>query len=87
MTTFARLRDPQEGLAAVECIHNRDLERWIDPSLTYLVMPEDVHEKYDIFYEHGEVLIYSPHFERELGCLWVGQSIDFDYFDDGDLNG
>lgn len=81
MTTFAKLRAPEEGLAAVECIYNRDLDRYIDPDLLYFVMSEEVHEKFGVDYDLGEMLIYSPKFATDLGCMWVAQTIDFDFIE------
>lgn len=81
MTTFAKLRGPEEGLAMVECIHNRDLERPVDTDRLYIVLEEEVRQKYGIDYDLGEMLIYSPQFEPELSCMWVAQTIDFDFFE------
>jgi hypothetical protein len=79
MTTFAKLRAPETGLASVECIHNRDLERLVDPDLTYFVLSEEIREKFGIDYDDGEMLIYSPEFEPDMSCMWVAQTIDFDF--------
>jgi hypothetical protein len=79
MTTFAKLRAPEWGTAVVECIHNRELERPVDPELTYFVLSEEIREKFNIDYDLGEMLIYSPSFEPDMSCMWVAQTIDFDF--------
>lgn len=86
MTTFAKLRDAERGEASVDCAHNREIEASVDPDLTYIVMPEDVNKRYGIDYDNdGEMLIYSPDFMTEYSCLWVAQTIDFDFFTLEDL--
>jgi hypothetical protein len=82
MTTFAKLREPEWGEAMVECIHNRALEEIVDPALTYIVLGEHVRQSFGINYDQGEMLIYSPHFRDDLGCMWVAQTIDFDFIND-----
>lgn len=81
MTTFARLREPEAGIALVECSANRQMEKAVDPELLYFVLSEEVHEKLDVDYGDGEMLIYSPKFETELSCAWVAQTSDFDFFE------
>lgn len=81
MTTFAKLREPEWGTAVGECVYNRDLEADIDPTLTYIVLGEHVRKQFDIDYDLGEMLIYNPEFEKDLSCMWVVQTIDFDFFD------
>jgi hypothetical protein len=51
----------------------------VDPELTYFVLSEEIREKFDIDYDLGEMLIYSPHFEPNMSCMWVAQTIDFDF--------
>jgi len=84
MISFARVREPEKGNPFCECIHNRELEHEVNPELTYFVMSDDVHEKWGIDYENGEMLIYSPDFGHpdhgDDRCLWVAQTIDFDFF-------
>lgn len=84
-TLFARMRPQGDDMAMLECIYNRDLERMADPDLLYIVLPDDVSEKYGIDTDLGEYLIYSPHFEPELSCMWVAQSIDFDFINPDQL--
>jgi hypothetical protein len=83
MVTFAVVREPDQGNPTCECAHNRDIELEVDPSLTYFVMSDDVNEKYGIDYDDGEMLIYSPDFGHpdhgDDRCLWVAQTIDFDF--------
>ena len=81
MTTFAKLREPEIGDAFVECIYNRQMEKAVDPKLTFFVLSEEAHEKFGIEYDNGEMLIYSPKFESDLSCAWVAQTIDFDFFE------
>ena len=56
MISFARVREPEKGNPFCECIHNRELEHEVNPELTYFVMSDDVHEKWGIDYELGEML-------------------------------
>lgn len=79
MTLLAKARlDPDEAIE-VECIFNRELTSNIDSDQLFIVLSEDVRKKYDIDYDLGEMLIYSPYFEPELSCMWVAQTIDFDF--------
>lgn len=83
MHTFARLRDPERGSASLECAHNRELEADLEDTQLFIVLSEDAHRKFNVDYDNaGEVLIYSPHFMKEYSCAWVGQTIDFDFFDE-----
>lgn len=84
-TMFARMRPQDDDMAMLECIFNRDLERMADPELLYIVLSDEVSKKYDVDTELGELLVYSPFFEPELGCMWVAQSIDFDFVDPDQL--
>jgi hypothetical protein len=81
MATFAKLRAPEEGLASVECIYNRDLEELVDGNLLFHVLSDEVCEKHDIDTQLGEILIYNPSFRSDMSCSWVAQSIDFDFFE------
>jgi len=80
VTLFAkpRIDDPDE-LIGVECISNRELHALVDNTHLFFVMSQEIHEKYGINSDLGEMLIYSPHFEPELSCMWVAQTIDFDF--------
>jgi hypothetical protein len=79
MTLFARARlEPDEAIS-VDCIYNRELTAEVNTNNLFIVLSEDVREKYGIDYDLGEMLIYSPEFEPELGCMWVAQTIDFDF--------
>ena len=83
MTTFAVLRDPEVGATSLECIYNRTLTSDLDDgNMKFIVMSERVHELYEVDSDYGEVLLYSPHYRPDLSCMWVGQSIDFDYTTD-----
>jgi hypothetical protein len=46
-------------------------------------MSQEVNDKYGIGYDSGEMLIYHPDFGHpdhgEDRCLWVAQTIDFDF--------
>lgn len=79
MAIFARLRDSEDGEATVECIYNREIEAPVDDSLLFIVMGEEVNKKFDIDYDSGEMLIYNPDFEPDYSCLWVAQTIDFEF--------
>jgi hypothetical protein len=79
MTTFAKVREPEMGNVMAECIANRDLEVELDPTLRYIVMSEEVHDKFKVDYDSGEMLIYSPYFRKDLSCMWVVLTIDFDF--------
>lgn len=83
MWGFARVREPETGEVWCACAHNRDLEYHVDPNLTYFVMSDEVNAKYDVDYEDGEMLIYSPDFGHpdhgDDRCLWIAQTIDFDF--------
>lgn len=81
MTTFARPRLDEDEIPLVECIHNRELMVPVKDDQLFFVMSEEVHEKFDIDYDLGEMLIYSPRFEEDLGCMWVAQTIDFDFLE------
>ncbi len=79
MTLLAKARlDPDESIE-VECIFNRELTSNVDSDQLFIVLSEDVRKKYDIDYDLGEMLIYSPYFEPELSCMWVAQTTDFDF--------
>jgi hypothetical protein len=78
MTTFARARI-DDSLPIVECIYNRELMVPVKTDQLFFVMSEEVHEKFDVRSDLGEVLIYSPVFEEDYGCMWVGLSIDFEF--------
>lgn len=80
MTTFARLREPEWGEAMVECIHNRAIERPVSTDL-FIVLEQEVRDKFGIRYDQGEMLIYNPKFEAEMSCMWVAQTIDFDFME------
>lgn len=84
-TLFARMRPQDDDIAMLECIYNRDFERMANPELLYIVLSDEISMKYGIDTELGELLVYSPHFEPELGCMWVAQSIDFDFLDPDQL--
>ena len=79
MTTIARPR--LDEIPLVECVHNRELMVPIKEDQLFFVMSEDVNKKFGIDYDLGEMLIYSPKFEEHLACLWVAQTIDFDFLD------
>ncbi len=80
MTLFARARldDPDEVIG-VECVFNRELIADVDNTHLFFVLSEEVRKKFDIDYDLGEMLIYSPYFEPDLSCMWVAQTIDFDF--------
>ena len=79
MTLFARPRLDEDGAISVECVYNRDLHAYISKDEMFFVLGEDVRKKFDIDYDLGEMLIYSPFFEPELTSMWVAQTIDFDF--------
>ena len=79
MTTFAKLREPEIGEAFAECVYNRDLEAEVDPTIRFMVMSEEVHDKFKVDFDDGEMLIYSPDFRKDLSCMWIVQTIDFDF--------
>lgn len=79
MTVMARLRDTELGNAVAECIYNRELEVEIDGGAYFFVLSPEVHEKFGIDYDKGEMLIYRPGFQPQYGCCWVAQTIDFDF--------
>lgn len=79
MTTLARPR--LDDIPLVECIHNRELMVPVKDDQLFFVMSEEIHEKFGIVYDHGEMLIYSPKFEQDYSCMWVAQTIDFDFLD------
>lgn len=79
MATFAMLREPEDGECMVECIYNRELEAEVPADMRFFVLSEEVHNKFGIDYDNGEMLIYSPEFMKDLSCAWVAQTIDFDF--------
>jgi len=79
MTLYARPRLYKDESIGVECVYNRDLEADISKDQMFFVLSEDVRKKFDIDYDLGEMLIYSPFFEPELSTMWVAQTIDFDF--------
>lgn len=81
MTTFARARIDEDSLPIVECIYNRELMVPVKTDQMFFVMSEDVHNKFGVRSDLGEVLIYSPLFEEDYQCMWVGLSVDFDMFE------
>jgi len=81
MTTFARARFEDDSLPIVECIYNRDLMVPVKTDQLFFVMSEEIHDKYEVDYNLGEMLIYSPKFEEDYGCMWVAQTIDFEFFE------
>lgn len=81
MTTFARARIDDDSLPIVECIYNRELMVPVKTDQLFFVMSEEIHDKFGIVYDHGEMLIYSPTFEEDYHCMWVAQTIDFDFFE------
>ena len=64
--------------AEVECIHNREITRKTDSDMLFFLMGDDFNEKFGIDKTAGEVAIYSPNFEKDYGCAWIGQREDFD---------
>jgi hypothetical protein len=80
MTLLAkpRIEDPDEVIG-VECVFNRERTADVDKDQLFFVLSEDVRKKFDIDYDLGEMLIYSPYFEPALSCMWVAQTIDFDF--------
>jgi hypothetical protein len=90
MASFAKLREPEKGNAYVECVHNRDIEHEASGDFLFFVMSDEVNKKFGIDYDNdGEMLIYHPDFGHpDMGddrCLWVAQTIDFDFFTLEDL--
>lgn len=81
MTTFVRARIEDDLLPIVECIYNRDLMVPVKTDQLFFVMNEEIHEKFGVRSDLGEVLIYSPTFETDYQCMWVGLSIDFDFIE------
>lgn len=79
MTTFAKARITDEDVPLVECVYNRDLMVPVLDDQLFFVMSEEIHEKFGIDYDCGEMLIYSPRFESDMTCMWVAQTIDFDF--------
>lgn len=61
----------------LECIHNRDLVKTPEPKTLFYILSDEFHEKFGIDKSLGEVAVYSPNFEKELSCAWVGQKADF----------
>lgn len=61
----------------LECIHNRELIKKPEPTMLFYVMSKEFNEKFGIDTELGEVAVYSPNFEKDLSCAWVGQASDF----------
>jgi hypothetical protein len=45
--------------------------------MLFYVMSKEFNEKFGIDTELGEVAVYSPNFEKDLSCAWVGQASDF----------
>jgi len=66
-----------DGPVEVECIHNRELVKTVDTSQLFFAFGEDFNKKFDIDTRAGELAVYSPTFEEELGCAWVAQASDF----------
>ena len=81
MTTFARARLNDYDLPIVDCVYNTDLSVPVKDDQLFFVMSEEVHQKFGVDYDNGEMLIYSPLFEKEMSCMWVAQTIDFDFFE------
>jgi len=81
MPTMARPRDLRDGLAIVDCVHNTELSVPVKEDQLFFVMSEDVHKKFGVDYDEGEMLIYSPKFEPQFSCMWIAQTIDFDFFE------
>lgn len=80
MTVFAVMRDPMLGSPELECVYNRELTTSIGrDDQRFIVMSEELHEKYGVDYDAGEVLLYAPDFRPDIECMWVGQTIDFDF--------
>lgn len=67
-----------EGDVEVECIHNREITRNITTNDLFFLMGDDFNRKFGIDTNIGEVAVYSPGFEKEFGCAWVGQQSDFE---------
>lgn len=61
----------------VECIHNREVTRKIIDNNLFFLMGEDFNKKFEIDKVAGEVAVYSPSFEKDFGCAWIGQESDF----------
>lgn len=76
MTTFAR----PKSTAVLECIHNRDLESQAGTDLLF-IRTADAEWKFDVDNRVGEVMLYSPKFEPDLSCAWVGYEHDFEFFE------
>ena len=64
--------------AEVECINNRELTRVTNSDMLFFVMGDDFGEKFGVDKNAGEVAVYSPNFEKDLSCAWIGQREDFD---------
>lgn len=79
MTTFAKARINDHDLPIVDCVYNTDLSVPVKDDQLFFVMSEEIHRKFGVDPDLGEILIYSPKFESELSCMWIGQSIDFDF--------
>jgi hypothetical protein len=65
------------GSIELECIHNRELIKKPEPTMLFYVMSKEFSEKFGIDTELGEVAVYSPNFEKDLSCAWVGKASDF----------
>ena len=81
MTTFARARITDHELPIVDCVYNRELSVPIKDDQLFFVMSEEVNKKFDVDSKYGEMLIYSPLFEKELSCMWVALQSDFDFLE------
>lgn len=73
---FARLKTNTQ--ATVECIHNRDFEVEVEPSQLFHLLGDNFNKIMKVDKHLGEVAIYSPNFQPEHGCAWVGLADDFD---------
>ena len=71
------VRKLHDEAVEVECIHNRELTRPVSDNHLFFLMGEEFDKKFGIDKRAGEVAIYSPSFEEEFGCAWVGQASDF----------
>lgn len=73
---FARLKTNTQ--ATVECIHNRDFEVEVEGPQLFFLMGDHYNKIMKVDKYLGEVAIYSPNFQPEYGCAWVGLASDFE---------
>jgi hypothetical protein len=80
MATFARAIT-EDGPVILDCAYNTELSVPLDDDQLFFVLSKEAHEKFDLSFGKGEVLIYSPKFETSLSCPWVGQAVDFEFIE------